>query len=219
MIRKEITERLVAAGAVAIFRTHQIHPLLPAAAALAEGGVTALEVTLTTPSALESIRELSNALMPEILIGAGSVITPEQVQAVAEAGAAFVVSPVARPDVISASHGLGLPVLPGVFTPTEAEAAQALGADLLKVFPAGFLGPKYIRALKAPLPDLRLVPTGGVRPDNAHTWINAGAAAVGIGSALADEQSIVSRDWATLTGRARTLMRNIAMARKELSEK
>ena len=219
MIREKITERLVAAGAVAIFRTRKVHPLLPAAEALADGGVCALEVTLTTPGALESIRELTEALMPDILIGAGSVITPQQVQAVAEAGAAFVVSPVARPDVISASHKLGLPVMPGVFTPTEAEAAQTLGADFLKVFPAGFLGPKYIRALKAPLPHLRLVPTGGVKPDNAHTWIKAGAAAVGIGSALADEQSIVSCDWATLTGRARTLMRNIAMARKELSEK
>ena len=219
MVREEITQRLVAAGAVAIFRTRQSHPLQPAAEALAEGGITALEVTLTTPGALDAITQLAHAFMPDILIGAGSVVTADQVRSVANAGASFIVSPVARPEVVRASHNHGLPVMPGVFTPTEAESAQALGADLLKVFPAGFLGPKYISALKAPMPYLRLVPTGGVRPDNAHTWMCAGAAAVGIGSALADEHTILSGDLATLTVRARTLMLNIAKGIKQRRQK
>lgn len=215
MIRKEITDRLVAAGAVAIFRMHTMCPLLPAAQALAEGGIRAMEVTLTTPGALDTITSLAKELMPDILIGAGSVVTADQVQAVASAGASFVVSPVARPEIIRASHELSLPVMPGVFTPTEAEAAQTAGADLLKVFPAGFLGPKYITALKAPMPHLRLVPTGGVKPDNADGWMRAGATAVGIGSALADEQSIDNGDWSTLTARARTLMQNIDKGRQQ----
>ncbi|MDE2730559.1 MAG: bifunctional 4-hydroxy-2-oxoglutarate aldolase/2-dehydro-3-deoxy-phosphogluconate aldolase [Bacteroidota bacterium] len=215
MIREEITQRLVEAGAVAIFRTRQRHPLQPAAEALVQGGITALEVTLTTPGALETIAHLADAFMPDILIGAGSVVTADQVSSVASAGASFVVSPVARPEIIRAAHDRGLPVMPGVFTPTEADAAQALGADLLKVFPAGFLGPKYISALRAPMPHLRLVPTGGVRPDNAHIWMRAGATAVGIGSALADERTILNGDLATLTARARTLMLNIDKGKQQ----
>ena len=215
MLREKITERLTNNGAVAIIRMQQIRPLQPAVNALASGGIEAVEVTMTTPGALEAIRDLARTFMPDILIGAGSVLTPLHVAQVAEAGAVFVVSPVCRPEVIDASHECGLSVMPGVFTPTEAEAAQVLGADMLKVFPAGFLGPKYIRALKAPMPHLRLVPTGGVRPDNADGWMAAGASAVGIGSALADETTILNEGWATLTDRARTLMLHIAKGRQK----
>ena len=180
MIREETTRRLVTAGAVAIVRMRQVRSLLPVAEALAKGGVQALEVTLTTPDALAAIDAIAKRFKPDILVGAGSVLTPEHVTAVADAGALFVVSPVTRLEVISRAHARGLSVMPGVFTPTEAEAAQEMGADMLKVFPAGFLGPAYIRALRAPMPHLRLVPTGGVKPDNAGLWIRAGAAAVGI---------------------------------------
>lgn len=214
MIRPEITNRIAQAGAVAILRVRRTHSLLPAAEALAEGGVQVLEVTLTSPNALPSIKALTARFAPEIIIGAGSVISAAQVQEVADQGARFIVSPVTKREVIEAAHALDLPVMPGVFTPSEAQAAHELAADMIKVFPAGFLGKGYIKALLAPLPHLRLVPTGGVTPASAGEWIDVGAAAIGIGSALADERTIAEGRYHVLTERARVLCASISEARQ-----
>ncbi len=216
MIRPEITNRMAEAGAVAVLRIRRKLSLLPAAEALAEGGVRVLEVTLTSPNALPAIRSLAARFTPELIIGAGSVLTAEQVHQVAENEAWFIVSPVVKPDVITAAHACGLPVMPGVFTPTEAQIAHELEADMIKVFPAGFLGVGYIKALLAPMPHLRLVPTGGVTPATAGEWIEAGAAAVGIGSALADETTIAEGRLSILTERARVLCASIAASRKAI---
>ncbi len=214
MNRKILTNRIVEAGAVAIVRIKETLPLEPAAEALVRGGITVLEVTCTTPNAFPTIEALRRCYGMDVLIGAGSVITEQQVKDVASAGACFVVSPITKKGVIDAAHALDLPVLPGALTPTEAQAAYDLGADMVKIFPAGQLGFSYVRALLAPLPHLKLVPTGGVTPENAGQWIRSGVAAVGIGSALVDVAAIRSGQLSVLTERASVLCASIAEARE-----
>lgn len=211
--RRALTKKMLASGAIAVLRLREALPLKPAVDALIRGGITVLEVTLTTPNALSSIETLRKSYGAEILIGAGSVITEEQTHDVVSAGANFIVSPITKKEVIRAGHAHGLPVLPGALTPTEVQIAHEYGADMVKVFPAEQLGLSYIKALLAPLPHLRLAPTGGVTPENAGEWIRAGAAVVGLGSALFDTEAIRSGRLSTLTERARTLCASIAEAR------
>ena len=214
MNRKTLTSRIAKAGAIAIVRIKETLTLEPAAEALVRGGITVLEVTCTTPNALPTIEALRQCYGTDILIGAGSVITEQQVKDVVSAGACFVVSPVTKKSVIDAAHSFDLPVLPGALTPTEAQVADDLGADMVKIFPAGQLGFSYVKALLAPLPHLKLVPTGGVTPENAGKWIRSGAAAVGIGSALVDVAAIRSGQLSVLTERAFVLCASIAEARR-----
>ncbi len=212
--RSLLTKKLITSGAIAVLRLQETLPLKPAVDALIHGGVTVLEITLTTPDALTSIETLRKSCDAEILIGAGSVITEKQAHAAAAAGADFIVCPITSKEVIHAGHAHGLPVLPGALTPTEIQIAHEYGADMVKVFPAGQLGLSYIRALLAPLPHLKLVPTGGVTPENAGEWIRAGAAAVGLGSALFDTEAVQSGQLSILTEHARTLHASIAQARQ-----
>src|SRR5207247_1411046 len=137
-------------------------------------------------------------------LGAGTVTDAATARAVADAGARFVVGPVFRRDVIEASHDRGAAAIPGCFSPTEILEAHEAGADIVKIFPATMLGPQFIKDVRAPLPQLKLMPTGGVTPENAGDWIRAGAAAVGIGSALVDAAAVERGDWASITARART---------------
>src|SRR5881392_1996103 len=171
--------------------------------AMAEGGVRALEVTMTVPRAVDMIRELAPTLPPGFLLGAGTVIDAATARAVIDAGASFVVSPVFRPDVVAACHERDVPAMPGCFTPTEILAAHECGADIIKVFPATALGPQYIKDVRAPLPQLKLMPTGGVTLDNAGDWIRAGAVAVGVGSALLDSAAIDSGRFEVIAQNAR----------------
>jgi len=134
-------------------------------------------------------------------------------RAVIDAGATFVVGPVFRPEVIDACHERGVPAIPGCFSPTEILAAHEAGADIVKVFPATMLGPQYIKDVRAPLPQVKLMPTGGVTLDNAGDWIRAGAVAVGIGSALVDAKAIDEGRFAVITGNARAVVANVAAAR------
>lgn len=212
--RRALTKKMLASGAIAVLRLKESLPLEPAVDALIRGGITVLEVTLTTPNALSSIEALRKSCSADILIGAGSVITEQETHEAASAGANFIVSPITKKEVIHAGHTYGLPVLPGALTPNEVQMAHEYGADMVKVFPAEQLGLDYIRALLAPLPHLKLAPTGGVTPENAGEWIRAGAAAVGLGSALFDSEAIRSGQLSILTERARTLCTNIAEARE-----
>ncbi len=213
MSRANIANRIVEAGAVAVIRLNGGERVLQVAEALLEGGVTVMEITLTTPGALHHIENLSRQFGQSILIGAGSVLGREATLRAVNAGARFVVSPVVDPRVVEAAHESGVPAIPGAFTPTEAQTANAFGADIVKLFPAHCLGKNFIPALLAPLPHLRLMPTGGVRPETAGDWICAGAAAVGIGGALVGRDAVAEGRLDVIADRARIACRSIAVAR------
>jgi 2-dehydro-3-deoxyphosphogluconate aldolase/(4S)-4-hydroxy-2-oxoglutarate aldolase len=191
--------------AVAVVRTDAPEKLVAVARALAAGGVVCIEVTMTVPNALDGIRAVSDELGGGVLVGAGSVTDAETARAAVEAGARYVVSPVFKREVVEAAHAAGAAAMPGCFTPTEILAAHEAGADVAKVFPAGALGPGFVKGVLAPMPHLKLMPTGGVSLDNAAEWLRAGAVAVGAGSALVDSKAIAAGDWARLTANARRL--------------
>jgi len=212
--RAAVTARVEALGVVAVIRLKDPARLRGVVDAMMEGGVRALEVTMTVPRAIELIRELAPALPAGFLLGAGTVIDPVTARAVIDAGASFIVSPVFRPDVIAACHERDVPAMPGCFSPTEILAAHECGADIVKVFPATTLGPQFIKDVRAPLPHLKLMPTGGVTLDNAGDWIRAGAVAVGLGSALMDASAIADGRFEVITANARRVVENVAAARR-----
>lgn len=213
-LRSETVRQLETFGVVAVIRLADAARLRAVVEALAAGGVHAIEVTMTVPGAEGLIRELARALGSEVLLGAGTVLDPETASAVIDAGARFVVSPVLRVNIIHACHERGAAAVPGCFSPTEILTAYEAGADLIKLFPATALGPQFIRDVRAPLPALRLVPTGGVTPANAGDWIRAGAAAVGIGSALVDRATVDEERFEAITEKARQAVANVASARQ-----
>jgi 2-dehydro-3-deoxyphosphogluconate aldolase/(4S)-4-hydroxy-2-oxoglutarate aldolase len=200
-------------GVVAVIRIRDAAKLRAVVDAIAAGGVRAIEVTMTVPGAVGLIATLASSLPSEILLGAGTVLDAETARAVIDAGARFVVSPVLRAEVIAACHERGVPVAPGCFSPTEILDAHQRGADIVKVFPATALGPSYIKDVLAPMPQLKLMPTGGVTLDNAGDWIRAGAVAVGVGSALVDSKAIDEGRFDVLTGNARRIVASVASAR------
>jgi 2-dehydro-3-deoxyphosphogluconate aldolase / (4S)-4-hydroxy-2-oxoglutarate aldolase len=201
-------------GIVAVIRLKNPARVRGVVEALAAGGVRALEVTMTVPRAVELIRELAPGMPDGFMLGAGTVTDAETARAVIDAGAAFVVGPVFRRDVIAACHEQDVPAIPGCFSPTEILAAHEAGADIIKVFPATALGPQYIRDVRAPLPQVKLMPTGGVTIQNAGDWIRAGAVAVGIGSALLDTDAIDGGRFDVITDNARRLVANVSHARR-----
>jgi 2-dehydro-3-deoxyphosphogluconate aldolase/(4S)-4-hydroxy-2-oxoglutarate aldolase len=191
--------------AVAVVRTARPDRLVELARALCAGGISCIEVTMTVPNAIEGIRLVAQELAGEALVGAGSVTDAATAEAAVAAGACYVVSPVFKREVVEAAHAAGAAAMPGGFTPTELLAAHEAGADIVKVFPADALGTSFFRGVRAPLPQLKLMPTGGVTIDNAADWLRAGAVAVGVGSALVDEAAIARGDWALLTRNAERL--------------
>ena len=217
MTRHQILDAVLDSGAVAVVRMADSSRLVRLADALAEGGVTAIEITMTTPNALAVIGEVSRELGGAVTVGVGSVLDAETARRAVDAGARYVVSPVFKTEIIDASHRLGVPAMTGCFTPTEILAATEAGADVVKVFPADVLGMAFFRGVLAPMPHLKLMPTGGVSLTNAGDWVRAGAVAVGVGSALLDKQAIADGDWATLTARARTLRASVEDGRASLS--
>lgn len=202
MTKSEIIERLLNPGIVAIIRADTSEHLVEAAEALVAGGVTTMEVTMTTPNALHVIAEIADRLADRVVLGVGSVIDPHDVYAAVSAGAQFIVTPVTKPNVIAAANRLGIPIASGAFTPTECLLAHESGADFVKLFPAEFHGPAYVKTLLAPLPQLRIVPTGGVTPKTVGAFLAAGCVAVGAGSALVSKEILRDRDWPALTARA-----------------
>jgi 2-dehydro-3-deoxyphosphogluconate aldolase/(4S)-4-hydroxy-2-oxoglutarate aldolase len=213
MTRSDITKQIESMGVVAVIRLKDPARLRAVVDALADGGVRALEVTMTVPRAVDLIRELAPTMPSGFLLGAGTVIDAETAKAVIDAGARYVVSPVFRPDVIRACHMRDVPAMPGCFSPTEILAAHDAGADIIKVFPATMLGPQYVKDVRAPLPQVKLMPTGGVTIDNAGDWIRAGAVAVGIGSALVDAKAIDAGQFDVIAANARKVIANVKSAR------
>jgi len=213
-------DRLLTSGAIAVIRLPQdvgaqhAAPLRAAATALAAGGIDIIEVTLTTPGALEAIAELaSDEGLKGCMVGAGTVLDVKAAREVIARGARFVVSPTFDRFVVRYCNDHYVPCLPGALTPTELLAASRAGASAVKLFPASAVGPRYLREVLAPLPFLRVVPSGGVSLENAGEWIRAGAAAVSMGSALVSPELIRDAAGAELTRRARALVDAVAAAR------
>jgi 2-dehydro-3-deoxyphosphogluconate aldolase / (4S)-4-hydroxy-2-oxoglutarate aldolase len=211
--RAQVVQTIADLGVVAVIRMKDAGRLRAVIDAIAEGGVRAIEVTMSVPGAVGLIAALAPALPSSILFGAGTVTDAATARAVIEAGARFVVSPVFRRDVIDACHEHDVAVAPGCFSPTEILDAHEHGADIIKVFPATALGPSYIRDIRAPLPQVRLMPTGGVTLDNAGEWIRAGAVAVGVGSALLDVKAVEEGRLDVLVNNARRIVASVASAR------
>src|SRR5688572_1104566 len=211
--RDAIVSRIEDAGIVAVIRMKEADKLRAVVDAIAAGGVRTLEVTMTVPGAVELIRQLAPTLPAGFVLGAGTVLDAETVARVADAGARFVVSPVFRPAVIAACHARDVAAMPGCFTPTEILEAWDAGADVVKVFPATALGPSYLKDVRAPLPQVKLMPTGGVTLDNAGEWIRAGAVAVGVGTALLDAKAVAAGDYRTLRANAERIVASVRAAR------
>jgi len=195
----EIISLLTNPGIVAVVRTEKTERALPVCEALLAGGVIAVEITMTVPNALEAIRLVSQNYGSRALVGVGTVLNAAAARAAIEAGAEYVVSPITRLELIDAAHAAGKPVMIGAYTPTEAQLAHEAGADFIKIFPADKLGPGYIKSLRAPLPHLRIVPTGGVDLNTAADFLKAGCAALGVGSSLVSAEILRTENWAELT--------------------
>jgi 2-dehydro-3-deoxyphosphogluconate aldolase/(4S)-4-hydroxy-2-oxoglutarate aldolase len=206
----------LASGVIAVVRLPAAADFRALAGALVAGGVRVVEITLTTPGALEGIRALTAPdAAPGAVVGAGTVLDERSARDVIAAGARFVVSPTLDPAVVRSCHEQNVPCMPGALTPRELVEAARAGASHIKLFPASLVGPRYIREVLAPLPFLRLVPSGGVSPDNAADWIRAGAIAVSVGTALVSPSLVEEQAWDRLTARARALIDRVAEARRQ----
>ncbi len=203
-------ERVRELGVIAVVRGTSWEAAVEVSGALIEGGVLGIEVTFTTPEADRALRELDDEYGDRILLGAGTVTTPEQVEHSVTAGARFLVSPGCDPDLVPLMQRTGLAVLPGVLTPSEVMLAGTLGIDAVKLFPGSLGGPSYLKALRGPFPEVSFVPTGGVSAENVGDWFAAGAVAVGVGGALAPPE--LGRDRDRVVERAAALVEAVREA-------
>jgi len=212
--RTETIARIRQAGVIAIIRVQSADQALNVAEALRQGGVTVIEVTMTVPGAIDVVRSLVARFGREVTLGVGTVLDAATARAAVDAGAEFVVSPGTDPDTIAACRALSTIVIPGALTPTEVIHAYRLGADMVKVFPCDAVGgAAYIRALRAPLPHIPLVPTGGVDAATVGDFIKAGASAVGAGSSLVEKNALARGDWGAIIATARAFVRAVQVAR------
>ena len=211
--RQQTVDQIERCGVVAVIRLQDPDRLKSVIDALRAGGVTALEVTMTVPRAIQLIEAIAPSLPDDVVIGAGTILDAETARAAILAGARFIVGPVFNRAVIEVCHRYDVAVMPGCFTPTEILAAWEAGADVVKVFPATALGPSYFKDIRGPMPQLRLMPTGGVSLENTADWITAGAVAVGVGTALVDGKAVAAGDYAAITARATRFVDAVRRAR------
>jgi 2-dehydro-3-deoxyphosphogluconate aldolase/(4S)-4-hydroxy-2-oxoglutarate aldolase len=212
--KEQLLQIVLNAGVIAVIRAPSTDVLLPIAEALLAGGIPAIEVTMSTPNAIRGIEMLADQFGDRAVVGVGTVLDAATAADAISAGAEFVLSPNFNPDVVATTRRLGKISVPGAFTPTEILTAWTAGADIVKVFPSTTLGPGYIRDLLAPLPQLKLTPTGGVDAKNAGDWIKAGAVCVGAGSSLISRDSIARQHWPAITATAKTFVEAIRAARQ-----
>jgi 2-dehydro-3-deoxyphosphogluconate aldolase/(4S)-4-hydroxy-2-oxoglutarate aldolase len=213
MSREADLQRVLGCGIVAVVRAPDPAGLVEVVRALADGGVTVAEVTLTVPNALDVIREAKQQLGDRVLLGAGTVLDPETARAAFLAGAEFLVSPSLNLEVIRMSRRYDKLVMPGAFTPTEVLTAWEAGADIVKVFPAEVVGPAFFKALRGPLPQVKLMPTGGVDLTTAAEFLKAGAVCLGVGGQLVDPKLVAARRFEELTALARKYVEIVRQAR------
>jgi 2-dehydro-3-deoxyphosphogluconate aldolase/(4S)-4-hydroxy-2-oxoglutarate aldolase len=213
MDKKAVLERITTTGLVPVIRARSADEAAEAVAAIQKGGLSVLEITMTVPDAVALIRDVAQRA-PDALVGAGTVLDAKTARDCIDAGARFVVSPALDVETIRTCNEAGIAVLPGALTPTEVVTAWRAGADLVKVFPAGSVGgPSYIKSLKAPLPQIGLVPTGGVSLQTAKAFLEAGAAALGVGADLVDLAALRAGNGALITERAKAFLAIVREAR------
>ena len=216
LTKRLILDRLLERGALGIIRVQNHVGLIQTVNALYAGGLIYIEITMTTPGALGAIEEVAGKL-EDVLIGAGTVLDGPTARQAILAGAEFLVTPTVELDVIEMAHRYGVVVIAGAMTPTEILTAWEAGADMVKVFPANVLGPGYLKAVHGPLPQIPLVPTGGITADNAAKFIHAGAAMVCAGGWLVDKKAVAEGRYEVLTARARELLNAVNEARASLA--
>jgi 2-dehydro-3-deoxyphosphogluconate aldolase/(4S)-4-hydroxy-2-oxoglutarate aldolase len=214
--RKSILQRIIDAGAIGIVRAKVTTDLLKTVAALASGGLKVLEITMTSPGALHAIGSI-RAQLPDVLIGAGTVLGEHDAKRAVEAGAFFLVSPSIDVEVIEVAKASDAVSIPGALTPTEVVTAWGSGADLVKVFPAEAVGAAYIRALRGPLPKIPLAPTGGITAENAAEYLAAGATIVCAGGWLVPAAAMANEDYNLIATRASDLCASIRGYRERRS--
>jgi len=213
MNKDQIINGLLTPGVVAIIRADNSEQLIDASRALIDGGISGIEITMTTPNALKVIADVRRVFGDKALAGVGSILDAKTAEAAIEAGAEYVITPVLKPDVIAFCNRVGKPIFSGCYSPTEAQTAYELGSDFIKIFPADLLGPKFIQAIRGPLPHLKIVPTGGVDVNTAGAFIKAGCVAVAAGSSLVSKDILKNQDWARLTDLASQFIAAVAKAR------
>ena len=203
MSKETQLRRVLDSGIVAVVRSPDSGLLVDAVRALAEGGVSVVEITMTVPDALDVVRRVRDALGDRLLLGAGTILDAETARAALLAGAEFLVAPTVNLDVIRLCRRYDKLVMPGAFTPTEILTAWEAGADIVKVFPADVVGPAFFKALRGPLPQVRLMPTGGVDLGTAAAFLQAGACCLGIGSQLVEPRAVAERNFDRIRDLAR----------------
>lgn len=211
-MRTDRLDRITDGGVIAILRGVDADDAAAVADAVVDGGVTALEVTADSPNATASIEAISSGV-DDALVGAGTVLDAETARAVQLAGAEFLVTPTVNRDVVRTANRYGTPIAVGAYTPTEALEAFQAGADAVKVFPAKTGGPDHVAAIRGPLPQIPLVPTGGVGAGNAGAYVRAGAVAVGVGSSIVDHEAIADGAYHRITANARAVVDAVSAAR------
>lgn len=209
---RDVVDRLVDEGVLGVIRIHTAQDLVAIARALKTGGLGCLEITLNTPGALRAI-ETARRELPDVVLGAGTVLDAMSAHQAILAGAEFLVTPTVKLDVLEVAHRYGVPAIIGAMTPTEILTAWEAGAAMVKIFPASVLGPKYLQEIHGPLPQILLVPTGGITAENASEFIKAGAALVCAGSWLVDKKALSEGRLEVLTERARLLVEAVKKAR------
>ncbi len=214
MEKREIFNRMMEEGLIPVIRVASAQEAIDVADAIKEGGVSLIEITMSVQGAIDVIKELTQKYKDEIIMGAGTVLDAETGRAALLAGAQFIVSPILNLSLIELAHRYSAVVIPGAATPTEILTAWNAGADLVKVFPAAQLGgPEYIKAVKAPLPQILLVPTGGVNLQNAGAFIKAGASALGVGGELVDKKAVKEKKFDVITKNTQAFLKTIQEAR------
>lgn len=215
MTKAETIKRVTAGGVIPVIRAESADEARAVIDAIVAGGIDVIEITMTVPNALRLIRQLSTAYGSDVLIGAGTVLDPDAAKACTEAGAQFIISPALNFETIKFCNDEGVVVMPGALTPTEVVNAWKAGADFVKVFPAGAMGgASYLKSLKAPLPHIKMIPTGGVSQSTAADFIRAGAEAVGVGADLVDLNAVRNGKSGSITTAARNYLAIVAEARK-----
>jgi 2-dehydro-3-deoxyphosphogluconate aldolase/(4S)-4-hydroxy-2-oxoglutarate aldolase len=205
--------RVLDSGIVAVVRSPDSAQFVEVARALADGGVTVVEITMSVPNALDVVRQVRHALGDRVLLGAGTILDPETARAALLAGAEYIVAPTLDLDVIRLCQRYDKLVMPGAFTPTEILTAWEAGADIVKVFPADVVGPAFFKALRGPLPQIRLMPTGGVDLTTAAAFLQAGACCLGVGGQLVEPRAVAARDFDRIRELARQYANIVKAAR------
>jgi 2-dehydro-3-deoxyphosphogluconate aldolase/(4S)-4-hydroxy-2-oxoglutarate aldolase len=219
MDRNEMLKRMTESGVVGVIRTPTPDMALKAVEAVMAGGMNVVEIAFTVPDAVAVLRHVAKSVGKDVILGAGTITDAEKAKAAVGAGARFIVAPNTDPDTITTAVALGAVAIPGALTPTEVVNAVHAGADAVKIFPISVFGPSYLKALHGPLPDVLLMPTGGIEPENLYDYLAAGAAMVGVGGTLVEPRLLAAGDYEGIADRARVFMDAVRDARARLAKR